>query len=393
MSPRRGRLALLAIAIALAGCAVAAPTADDAVRQVTLENSSLDLEADRIFADVERLVDENVSTRPPVYVLRGETAGNDSFAYPYTPDGFVQDLALTDVRSGGDSAAGFTDGFGTVYLIPGEQSRQERLTVLVHEYVHVIQTRRGLLPWTRTALQGNIPTDLAQTRLALIEGPAVWVTDAYVRRHLPDDVTTQSTRLRRAYERARVGGRFFLARYHFGYLGVDRRIDSPDELRELYAPPVPNTTEQLIHGYDPGAEPPLRFAVDAEGGGGWTVADPADEDVMGELFVRVALSRNLPLEAAADAADGWGYDRLVEYERNGTDGYVWITRWDDPANATAFERAFGTYVGRRSTGPDESFRVERLAETFVVVYSGPPSFTESASTARTADVVRVSVGG
>lgn len=399
MSPRRGRLALLAVAIALAlaGCAVAAPTAGDAagdgLRQVALENSSLDLEADRIFAEVERLVGENVSGRPSVYVLRGETVGNDSFAYPYTPYGFVQDLALTEVAPGGDDAAGVTDNFGRVYLIPGQQSRHERRTVLVHEYVHVIQTRRGLLPWRRSSLGGDIPTDLAQTRLGLIEGPAVWVTDAYVRRHLPANVTNQSTRMRLAYERARVGGRYFLARYHFGYLGVDRRIDSPDALRGLYAPPVPNTTEQLIHGYGPAEEPPRRFDVDAGGGGDWTGADPTDEDVMGELFVRVALSRNLSIEAAADAADGWGYDRLVEYERNGTDGYVWITRWDDPENATVFEGAFETYVDRRSTGPEESFRVERLSETFVVVYSGPPAFTQSATTARTADGVRVSVGG
>lgn len=399
MSPAGVRLTLLAVVVALAGCAVAAPpmaagqSSDDGITQITLENSSLDLDAERHFDRVGALVGANLSEYPPVYVLQGEGAGSGAFSYPYTPYGFVRHLGLTDVRPGGDRAGGLTDGFGTVYLVPGDRSHLYQVTVLVHEYVHVIQISGELLPWSQADLQGDIPTDLAQTRLALTEGPAVWVTDRYIERHLPENVTLQSTRMRRAYRHARVGGRYFIARYHFGYLGVDRRIDSPTQLRELYEEDVPNTTEQLIHGYTSEEEPPREFAVDAAKGDSWTVHNPADEDVMGELFVRVALSRNVDRDAAAAAADGWGYDRLVEFERNDTAGFAWVTRWDDPANASEFEAVFETYTERRETPSNLTLRVERFAPEYVVVYSGPPAFVERAETSRTDDGVRVGVRG
>lgn len=398
MPSTRVRVALLAVAVALAGCAVAAPTSDGqsdetAITQVTLENSSLELDAERHFDRVERLVAENLSEYPPVYVLRGEGAGGGAFNYPYTPYEFVKHLRLTEVRPGGDGAAGLTDGFGRVYLVPGKQSRTEQVTVLVHEYVHVLQFRADMLPWSPASLQGNVPTDLAQTRLALTEGAAVWVTDRYIERYMPANVSLQSTRMEQSYEAATVGGRYFIARYHVGAQGVDRRIDEPTELRDLYAQNVPNTTEQLIHGYGPAEEPPRRFAVETSDGTDWTVTEPDDEDVMGELFVRVALSRNLTLERAAAAADGWGYDRLIEYERNDTSAFAWVTRWDDPANASEFADAFEMYRSQRDTPANLTFRVERLGPEHVVVYSGPPRFVDRAETSRTVEGVRVGVRG
>lgn len=397
MSERHAGVGILLVSLALSGCVGAAPTADgpgraDGVTQVTLENSSLTLEADRRFDEVATLVDVNVSTHPPVYVLRGGNAGSGAFSYPYTPYGFVEHLGLTAVEPGGDAAAGLTDGFGTVYLVPGQQSRTDQIAVLVHEFVHVVQFRAELFPWNLTGMQGDVPTDLAQTRLALTEGAAVWVTDHYIERHLAANVTHQSTRMRRAYEDARVGGRYFLARYHLGYLGVDQRIDDPGELRELYARDVPNTTEQLLHGYAPAEEPPRRFEVELLDSEGWTVQEPDDADVMGELFVRVALSKELSLADARDAAAGWGYDRVIEYEREDESAYAWIIRWDDPTNASAFAAAVQTYIDRRETPDAVSFGVDSVGDDVVVVYSGPPAFVDAAEAAVDGETVRVRVG-
>lgn len=414
MAGIRSAVVLTVVAVLLAGCTLGAGGADPVaptapatptpdVWTVPLENSSLDLDAETVFARVEALVGEDVES-PPVEVLRGSGAGSGAFGYPYTPYGFVEDLGLTEVGEGGTSAAGLTDSFGNVYLVPSAGNHEALIKVLVHEYVHVVQFRADLLPWDQRELLGDLPTDTAQTRLALVEGAAVWVTDAYTRRHQPANVSLQSDRMAHLYRNGSVGTRYFLARYHFGYRGIDQRIDSPDQLRALYATDVPNTTEQFLHGYGPAEEPPRRFAIDFPGetsrdflaeaseDQGWRIDGPQDEDVMGELFIRVALSRNLSFERAADAADGWGYDRLVAYERNDTAGYVWVTRWDDAANATAFENAFETYADRRSTGPEQTFRVDRVAPEFVVVYSGPLSFVERASASRTAEGVRVGVG-
>jgi len=397
MVPAHARFALLAVVLAVSGCVAAAPTADARpadgnATQVTLENSTLDLDAARTFAEIESLVDEDLPADPPVYVLRGRDAGSGALSYPYTPYGFLEDLALTDVGPGGDGAAGLTDGTGTVYLVAGNRSHATNVKVLAHEFVHAIQFRAELLPWSQASLQGNVPTDLAQTRLALTEGSAVWVTDGYVRRHMAANVTLQSTEIRRAYEDARVGGRYFLARYHFGFRGVDRRLDDPSELRELFEPPVPNTTEQLLHGDTPADEPPRRFEVEAADAGEWTVREPDDEDVMGELFVRVALSKELSLAEAADAAAGWGYDRLIEYERDDESAFAWITRWDDPANASAFATAFETYTDRRETADELTFGVRSVGDDVVVVYSGPPAFVDAARASVDGETVRVRVG-
>jgi len=409
MSRSPARLALVAVLVALAGCTYgvggASPAAPNAggdatpvegpatgVSTVSLENSSLSLPADSIFARVETLTGEDVQA-PPVQVLRGRSAGGGAFSFPQTPYGFVEDMGMTGVAAGGDSAAGMTDGFGQVFLVAGDATRVDQTKVLVHEYVHVVQIRGDLLPWDLADLQGNVPTDEAQTKLALTEGAAVWVTDRYVERHMGPNVTLQSTEMARAYESARVGGRFFVARYHFGAQGVDHRVDDPSQLRDLYRGPLPETTEQLIHGYAPSEEPMDRVAVDATGGGGWTVDDPDDEDRLGELFVRVALSKELSLDAAAAAADGWGYDRLLEFERDDASAFAWVTRWDDAANATAFESAFRTYADRRQTGPDQAFRTARVDDETVVVYSGPPTVVAEATATVENGTVHVAVGG
>jgi hypothetical protein len=405
------RVALLVALLTLAGCsygvggsAPAAPSAggadaaggesaateSDGFRRVSLENSSIDLPAERIFADVLALVNEDVD-QPKVQVLVGDSAGSDAFAYPYTPYGFVEDLALTEVGPGGGDAAGITDVYGSVYLVAGNASTPMRTKILVHEYVHTVQRRASLLPWDPTEMTGNVPTDEAQTRLALTEGAAVWVTDRYVERHMAANVTPQSARIAEAYAESEVGGRYFLARYHLGYAAVDRRIDDPNELRSLYEGDVPETTEQLIHGDTPAEEPMEPLDLTASDTGAWQHVDPTDEDRLGELFVRVALSRNLSREAAAAAADGWAYDRLAEFQRDGDPAYAWVTRWDDAANATEFEGAFDTYADRRAPGECQTVRIERPGERVVVVYSGPAAFTEAARASLANETVRISV--
>ncbi len=409
------RLALLALLVVLAGCtygaggaAPAAPSAgSDAaatgsqatnatsgVREVSLENSSIDLPADRLFGEVEALVGEDVEA-PEVRVLKGRSAGGGAFSYPHTPYGFVEDMALTDVAPGGDGAAGMTDQFGGVYLVAGNTTPTAQTKILVHEYVHVIQFRADLLPWTLSELQRNIPTDEAQTKLALTEGAAVWVTDQYIRRHMPKGTTPQSKRMAIAYEEARVGGRFFLARYYFGAQGVDRRLDDASQLRAFYEGDLPETTEQLLHGATPATEPMAPLNVTAQGGENWQVAGGEDEDRLGELFIRVALSRELSRPAAANAADGWAYDRLLEFNRGGDTAYAWVTRWDDPANASAFDAAFETYAERRNTTDSLAFRTKRLGDGVVVVYSGPQAFVDRATATMTGDGerVRVAAGG
>lgn len=397
----------LAVALVLSGCTFGAgsggplaPTAGDGGTSdesdgVPLEAHPLsgELDANRTFERVERLVGEDVQY-PPVTVLEpgagGGGGGGAVGGFTYTPYRFAEYLDLRNVSAGGGpSAAGLTNGFGQVYIVPGSGPTVVLKQVLVHEFVHVVQFRSGMLPegWPAS---GNDTTDASQVRLALIEGAAVYVADEYTEAYLAGpNVTLQSEQMARNYAEARVGGRFVFARYHFGSTYVAGRLDSPGELRSLYEDP-PETTEEILHDGSAPGDPYQPLAVEANGGE-WELADPGDVDIMGELFVRVVLSRSLSLPEAADAAAGWGMDRVVEYERDDQAAFAWVLRWDDAANATAFREAMDTYVERRDTGPDLEFRTASVGDETVVVFLGPPEFVDAASASGTSDDVRVTV--
>jgi len=397
----RARAVLVAVAVVLSGCtlgigpdgAVAPAAQGESAAEsggVPLEDHPLSLEADRTFERVERLVGADVQ-QPPVTVIEpGSSGGGGVGGFTYTPYRFAEYLDLRNVSAGGGpSAAGLTDGFGQVYIVPGSGPKPVLRQVLVHEYVHTIQFRSEMLPagWPTG---GDDTTDAAQVRLALLEGSAVYVTDVYTERYLPENVTLQSEQLARSYADARVGGRFLLARYHFGSRYVTERLDSPDELRSLFADP-PETTEQLLHGSDAPGGPYRPLSVEATGGE-WDLADPDDVDIMGELFVRVALSRELSREAATDAATGWGVDRVIEYERGDEAGFAWVLRWDDAADGAEFREAMDTYAQRRTTGPELAFETTAVGDRTVVVFVGPPAFVDAADASKTGPDVRVSVG-
>lgn len=405
---RLASLALLACLVTMAGCTYgvgesepAAPSAEGStptIESVSLANSSLDLPADRILADLQAVLEADIDS-PPVQVveLPVEAGGDEaddaeedadedggSVTFQQTPYRFAEHVALDELGSNGTTrvdggiASGATTAFGTVRLVVANASRAEQEKLLVHEYTHAIQFDAELIQWSPLEFFSDIPTDEAQVKWALAEGGAVWVTDQYIEAHMPDNVTLQSTEMAEVYEDSRVGTRFQLARYHLGAIGIDRHVDDPAELRDFYSGPLPNSTEQLIHGYTPAEEPITRLPVEATDGDGWTVQDPGDEDRLGELVVRVALSKELSLDEAATAAAGWGSDHLVEFERNDTAGFAWVTRWDDPANASEFESALATYVERRDTGEDLAFGVDRPGDETVVLYSGPPAFVDAA---------------
>jgi hypothetical protein len=408
----RLRVGVLALALLLAGCTLGggpggplAPAAEEptatpgpnsteqtpAARSVTLENHSLSLDAANVFSRVEGLVGEDVQ-EPPVRVIVNESSGPVSPGFTHTPYRFAQYLDLDNVSAGGPSAAGLTDGLGRVYIIPGSGPRSVLTQVLVHEFVHVVQFRSGMLPWASPAA-GNDTTDAAMVRLALTEGPAVYVTDEYTEEYLAGaNVTSQSAQMARLYADSYPGGRFRAAPYYFGSQYVHHRLDDPSELRSLYDD-LPATTEQLLHNDSAPGDPYQPLVVDASGGGGWVVSDPEDVDIMGELFVRIALSRSLNRSTAAEAAAGWGVDRVITYEQGDTAGFAWVLRWDDPANATEFGAAMDTYINRRPTGADLSLRTEAVGEETVAVFLGPPGFVDAATATGTSDDVLVTVTG
>jgi hypothetical protein len=116
---------------------------------------------------------------------------------------------------------------------------------------------------------------------------------------------------------------------------------------KLYADP-PRSTEQVLHPekYASGEEPvavtiPPSLAKDL--GAGWSVAF---QDTFGEAQFATWLRAGGVAEAvAADAAAGWGGDRLAVVDGPaGAWAVVMDTVWDTPADAQAFQTAADTAV-------------------------------------------------
>jgi hypothetical protein len=131
---------------------------------------------------------------------------------------------------------------------------------------------------------------------------------------------------------------------------------------------LPESTEQVLHpekyaaGEKPVAVPLDAAALAGSMGAGWS---GTREDTLGELQRSIWLRENgVQAQSAADAAAGWGGDRLA-YLRGPDGAYALVLRtaWDSPADAAEFVDRAGTVVG----DGDSPGTVVRSSATEVVV--------------------------
>lgn len=280
---------------------------------------------------------------------------------------------------------GLTTYDGTIRFDPtGPSAFVERR--LAHEFVHVVQFRDGLVrPPTR--YDEPTTTDWVLTWRALVEGGAVYVTDAYVDRHMPG-ARSQSAVLAETYRDPKTAGtRVSLAPYVFGVQYVEQRASSPADLGDLYEDP-PNTTEQILHPGTKTGEPTRSLSTTLETPDGWTTGM---EDRAGELYLRTVLRSELSREWAAAATSGWGNDDWRVAYTNDRESWAlaWVIRWDSPGEADEFEPAARDYVDARRSESDASFRVERVGDETVVLLVGDSGFVEKASVSGTSGNVTV----
>lgn len=285
---------------------------------------------------------------------------------------------------------------GVVIVIEGNASEPLVESVLAHEFAHVVQLRRDARERMRSAQRERAPdhadtSDAAAAHHAVTEGGAVFVQVHYTRRHAPGQDPVGA--YRRAYRNGDPLLRDHLGDYVFGYGYVASRADDPASVHHIYDSP-PTTTEQVIHRIPPGEEPPLELEVREPPD--WRVAG---RTAKGELYVRSILSKHLADDRAADAAAGWGNDRLVEAETDAGRVWVWALRWDTSADGRAFEAALRDYLDARAnrTGSgrwvvDESaFRVVVPDDEVVVLVAGAPAAVDAAEVRVSADLETVAV--
>jgi hypothetical protein len=224
-----------------------------------------------------------------------------------------------------------------------------------HEYTHALQDARYGLDKLRGS--GHDEGDLALARLSLIEGDATLAMSQWAIQDLTPDELSQL--LAQAQDPAAqqalaesppivretqtfpyTTGLEFIQRAWLqgGWTQVDRLWEKP-----------PSTTEQILHADKyASAEPALEVALPsgvAEAlGNGWRLAL---EDTHGELVTWIWLEQALDPDAAAQAAAGWGGDRIGLYRGpNESWAVVWWTDWDSLTDATEFKAGADAVVAK-----------------------------------------------
>lgn len=412
---RRRRLGVLAcvLLVALAGCgaqevsrpgtagSATTPTATtndagtgtDAVDAgISYRGGSLPVAAGPVFDRVESLLGVTARSPDRVAVENATTWFGPNDSRRRTPTGTARFGALVGVDPTGQLGAlratpnGATSPFGGVSVYPGEGSPAELEVVLAHEFAHVVQFQRNQVSTVRRNT-GGTSTDARWTARSVVEGVAVWTETRYVETY-GVDAPTGGERVTRLYEQAEPGTPFRhgQAAYVFGYEYVRNHSADLRSVDQLYERP-PTTSEQVLHGLAPGSEPPAVLYVRTIAGAGWR---GTASDTLGEAYARVVLENGVPVSRAASAAAGWGNDRLVTYRDRPTANasFVWVTRWDTPADAAAFRDAMnatfdatGTRSGDRwrLAGHDARATTLRPNATTVVVPVGDPGLLDALS--------------
>ncbi|MFD1647295.1 hypothetical protein [Haloarchaeobius litoreus] len=254
--------------------------------------------------------------------------------------------------------------------------------VLAHELSHRYQSdgrREQLLDEIgREYLQ---TTDGGAVQRALVEGGPTYVADTYADEHLSDS-RNLSEEIAPRWDDFGIVRRVMWSGHYLGAAYLHQRIDSPQQLDEVYADP-PRTTEQVLHP-ERGDEPPRNLTVTANtSASAW---ETGRRDVRGEMYTRILLGPALGSDRAAEAAAGWGMDREVVFFQGSDQGHAWVLRWDDAANATEFEGAFEAFLDQRANATDgrwshdgHAFDVLRVSDETVVVLWGDAGFVDGAT--------------
>ncbi len=282
------------------------------------------------------------------------------------------DLIETLIEIQREGVAGLYDSEQEeIYLILDRYTSDLWLEVTyAHEFTHALQDQHFDLD----ALQSQaLTTDSTLALQALIEGDATLVMMEYAFEYL-FEVEFDRSDLLEAIQEVEQGeyqdapgvvretarfpydqGVIFAATLveHGGRAQVDQAFRNP-----------PETTEQIMHPdkylADEGVRVPEVGDLPDVLGPGWV---ELRRDVVGELFIRVYLEKELASEEALVAGEGWEGDRLLFLGNEEQDAYALILRttWDTTANAEEFFSFYLTFMEEAGAGSrtiDEPLRKE-----------------------------------
>jgi hypothetical protein len=229
--------------------------------------------------------------------------------------------------------------------------------VFAHEFTHALQDQHFDLVAYSKASDDRTQGDRSLARTSLVEGDATAVMSVWSQQHL-----TVQELLQVAQEASDPQAAAILARmppilrdgslfpYQQGVAFITALVQSGGwaAVDRAYADP-PASTEQVMHfaKYSSREAPvavPVPEGLAGRMGEGWSIGT---QDTYGEFQLQVWLrgKSDAVSNVAADAAAGWGGDRVVLLDGpNGARAAAMLTAWDTPDDATQFADAARTAV-------------------------------------------------
>jgi hypothetical protein len=265
------------------------------------------------------------------------------------PPGSSLRQLMLDLQSG-EVAGYYSPDKDQLYVVSrsGTVGPLERSTY-AHEFTHQLQDQNFNL--SSLALDAPGQTDRSLARLALVEGDAVSVQETWMQQQLTPAELAQILGQALDPSAAAILQQTpvvlrdeLLFPYQNGFAFVSQLIAAGgyDRVDAAFSDP-PDSTEQILHPAKfLSREPPKPVTVPAglatAAGAGWT---ETDHDVVGELLFDVWLQQGgLSSAVAADAAAGWGGDRLALLGGpGGASAVAIVSTWDTSADADAFAAA------------------------------------------------------
>jgi hypothetical protein len=229
-----------------------------------------------------------------------------------------------------------------------EMSTDLRVT-LAHELVHVLQDQHFDL---EDMLDDGDPTaDRLSGYLALIEGDATRIQEAYVRSLPADDRARYADATGEAFEEAQEqlgaipgvlvamqGAPYTLGPSLVELIAADGGNEAVDDAFE----DPPATTEHMV---DPrsyfGGDPAHEVTPPAVPTGGQQIGE---DDRLGALSLFLLLSERIDPLVALSAVDGWGGDAFVVYDRKGKTCIDLAVQGDSARDGDELLQAFEAWV-------------------------------------------------
>ncbi|HUW97089.1 MAG TPA: hypothetical protein VMW58_15005, partial [Anaerolineae bacterium] len=346
------------------------------------------------------------------YRAEEHRAGMETLQELYRVLGLIDeeyDLVEAEIAMLREDVAGLYDtGTQEIYLVMDRYTSDLLLELtFAHEFTHALQDQNFDLG---SLDERSATTDSRLALQALMEGDASLVMVEYAYRHL-FEMSFDRSDLLQAIQQVEQGeyrdapsvvrqtawfpyqqGVVFAAALveRGGWTQLDQALRSP-----------PQTTEQVMHPdkylAGEGGNPPEVGNLLGVLGAGW---EEVSRDVLGELFIRVYLERELGSEEALMAGEGWEGDRAVLLLNEEQDQHAFVLRigWDSEPNADEFLLFYSSFMqrsgaGRGITGDLQHRRWQTADQVTCLIQQREETLLVVASDAETADLVLAEFSG